>query len=192
MRTDVKRVILCPLANDAQVGNNRYDDIGPNTALRLDEAINYARRLYGVRQTWAFGAGANVGFRAGHTLAALTEVRLREQIPEATALTNHLEHSYYGTLEEMMWVVSSATKQYPQQPLEFVFFTQRGHIARVRLIKALFFPRLQARFVTTRHMPGCDISVLSQRELLAYSRLVLIRSGLLATRVQPLSLTSFF
>lgn len=154
-----QRLFLCPLANDAVSSRQgRYEDLGPNSKLRINAAHDYSTRLHGVEVAWLFGAGTAPDYRHGHTLASLGRAYLHQLQPEARAYANFIEHTYYGTYEEMLWMVREAERQCQERVPEFVFFTQQRHLPRVRLIWWLFFRHHKARFVVTRHMAGQQLS----------------------------------
>ncbi len=155
------RYILCIIANDAEYAGNRYCDVGSNFKLRANEAMTWSEaRLPGQTIVWAFGAGADTPYAQGPTLGMLGEAYLRQRFPHAVTLTNHEHSKYYGTLEEIYWMVKRARQTYRGEKLVFVFFTQSRHMPRVRRILRKFHSNVSAQFVKTgqtKEIPWRDV-----------------------------------
>jgi len=147
-----KKYVLCVIANDAKTNDGQYTDVGRNFKLRADESWSWTERsLLNVPIVWAFGAGTDEAHARGPTLGMLAEAYLRTKDPSLVALTNRRDKEYYGTLEEIYWVVKKAQQTFKGEKLQFVFFTQRRHMWRVKIIWWLFYQKEfgNAMFVTT-------------------------------------------
>ena len=174
------RVIVCVLANDAVKGSNQYLDIGPNTKLRIRDVVRFVQDFKAV--TWAFGAGADEEHSGGKTLATLSMHYLLTLLPTATGISNRTEYRYYGTLEEIDWVVKTARERFSGEECYFVFCTQLRHVARVKFILRTFYPELPAIVEATGQEHEAEIPLV--HELLAYGRLALIKWGLTKRRYE--------
>jgi hypothetical protein len=137
--------ILCPLASGA-IKEDPF--VGPcytgldETALRrIDLSIEWAKRNPAQKSVfWAFGAGTELGYHAGRTLALLAQEYLKKVMPYAKTRTNARDPHYYGTLEEVKWIVNKVHESVKDtSDVEFVFFGPSWHLRRVRLIWLLFF-----------------------------------------------------
>lgn len=171
------RTFLCVLANDAVEEGGGYTDIGPNTKRRMNDAIVHSWNVAGSPVTWMFGAGTADNYRDGPTLGYLQEQYLRIHVPLAVCVSNHNDPIFWGTLEEIDWVVDMAqTLLYPDDDLIFMFFTQSGHADRVNLIMSMFHPDVFSVVVGTGHT-GDDLTWCSPTELRSYIKLGLIKLG---------------
>lgn len=169
----VARVIVCVLANDAVKGDARYIDIGENTKLRIRDTVRFVQDFKAV--TWAFGAGTDEEHSSGKTLATLSMHYLRTLLPTATGISNKTEYRYYGTLEEIDWVVKTARERFSNEEFYFVFCTQPRHLVRVKFILRTFYPDLPAIVEATGHVQAAEIPL--YHELLSYLKLFLIKLG---------------
>lgn len=153
--TVTKTWVLVPLANDAQMNNEkkRYINIGPNSRLRIAEAVRWAQeKIPTAPHIWIFGAGTHIDWRRGATLGVWAEAYLRTLLQNPiTVLSNHIDKNYYGTHEEIKWGVKAVRKQHAPGTVVFVFFGPWWHLLRARLIWWFFFkkPWGAARFVNT-------------------------------------------
>ena len=177
--------ILVPLANDAVKDDDRmvYVGVGPNTGKRLDAALMWAKEhLPMQRPVWALGAGTDVAYHGGQTLGALAEAVLRYCDPRLDALTNRSDRNFYGTYEEVKWVVraGAATRGFAPELVQFVFFGPSWHLWRMRFIWLLFFAKKwgRAKFVVTAD--GARFAL--RHEVKAWARIVLIRLGVVKSR----------
>ena len=146
--------VCCVIANDAVNQNGRYIRVGPNSVLRIRDAVGWVMAQLPVSDVvWVFGAGTAPEYSAGKTLAALGEMALREQLPAAKTLVNVHSWQHYGTDPEMRKIVRMVAEHIEFEPREvrFVFFTQKQHLRRVQLIWRLNFEGTwgKARFVET-------------------------------------------
>lgn len=174
------RMIVCVLANNAVTNKDtllpRYVDIGDNSKRRIDDAVVWVQKSVGGRKvTWVFGAGADVKYKLGPTLATFQRQYLLEKLPNSDVIFNEDLWKYYGTLEEIDWVIKNAKRRYPKEKLRFVFCTQAVHIDRVIYIMKEFYPNELFSPVTTGHLPGSHIRW--WQEMRSYFKLRLIRNG---------------
>jgi hypothetical protein len=148
--------VLCVIANDAADGDDYrvvYTGVGLNYITRMMDAIVWAYDHPSPSRVWAFGAGTDMRHRCGPTLAHHCAAFLRVVMPDQRTLVNRHSPSYYGTLEEIAWMVDEVVLTSQPGEVEFVFFTQWRHMWRVRLIWRLFYQKRwgKAKFVVTRH-----------------------------------------
>jgi len=151
--------ILAPLANDAKYGaadgHPVYLGVGPNSAKRLEESARWAERSIPLDAMWYwyFGAGTDAAHRHGPTLAALAaQVILKFDLyVKKRIVYNNLEREFYGTFEEIKWVMREVAKNHRPRTVKVVFFTSRRHMWRVRLIWLLYYRSTWGRaiFVVT-------------------------------------------
>ncbi len=174
------RIIVCVLANDAVKGDGQYLDIGENTKLRIRDAVRFVQDFKAV--TWAFGAGTDAEHRGGKTLATLSMHYLRTLLPTATGISNKTECRYYGTLEEIDWVVKTARERFSKEKFYFIFCTQPRHVVRVKFILRTFYPELPAIVEATGHVHQAEIPL--YHELLSYLKLLLIKLRLTKRRYE--------
>ncbi len=175
-----KKRVLVVLANDAKKDHfrHRYTDIGPNAKVRHDFALEWRQeKLPTAPVLWSFGAGTDLGWHGGPTLASLSESYVRLKLPDAQVLVNRKDHNSYGTLEEMKWVVD---RQYYPHEVRFVFFAPAWHLRRAKLIWLLFFQKEwgSADFVPTPDEAEFKLG----HEVKAWSRIVLVKGGLIKGR----------
>jgi hypothetical protein len=175
-----ERFIVCVLANDAETNKDtllpRYVDIGDNSKRRIDDAVAWLQKSVGGRKvTWMFGAGTDVKCKLGPTLATFQRQYLLQKLPNSDVIFNEDLWKYYGTLEEIDWVIKNAKRRYPNEVLKFVFCTQAGHIDRVRYIMSEFYPGVECLLVTTGHLPGFHVRW--WQEIRSHIKLRLIRKG---------------
>lgn len=150
--------VLVVLAKGAEKktkeGTGEYYDTDADTQLRIEESVDWSEQLpEESRKLWAFGAGTEKRYRQGKTLATLMSESLRYYNRGFDALVNKSDHHFYGTFEEMKWVIEDAMeKSLSPSTTRFVFFTQRRQIPRVRLIWWLFYQKGwgRAEFVVTK------------------------------------------
>ncbi len=152
--------MICVLAKDAADGDEHracYTDVGLDFKLRV-LSLRYPSSFYHYAHDKAvvlFGAGTDQAHAGGPTLAALGQEFMRKVYPKHVCLANTSEHNYYGTLEEMFWMVrAAAAGPWKRQDVRFVFYTQRRHMRRVRFIWWLFYQDEwgEAEFVVTPHV----------------------------------------
>jgi hypothetical protein len=151
-----KTKILCVIANDAAPGDERrpgYTGVGANFKVRLDDALDWvAEKLPHASTVWAFGAGTDERHAGGPCLAVMCYHHLKSVITHnPRRWVNSFDNNYYGTLEEIQWIVNQAENDFLEDTAEFVFFTQRRHMWRVKLIWWLFHQHKwgRATFVVT-------------------------------------------
>jgi hypothetical protein len=148
----MRRVIAVIIANDAVPTTQPYERVGPMSAQRIRDACRWfwsCHALDSRRIVWACGAGVKDVALPGPTLAQLTEMKLRSWVPDVIMLTNIDERHIWGSAEEIRWVVRRAQEEFPDDALEFVFFTAAAHMPRVKFTVRVLFPEVCARFVTT-------------------------------------------
>jgi hypothetical protein len=151
--------LLCIIANDAAPGDearDHYTGVGANFKKRFDFAFNYPITSYSEKVVWMFGAGTDVRHLNGQTLSAFGQEYLKRvhPNPDVKSYANISEYHYYGTLEEMAWMVKTALAEgWKPSDVEFVFFTQRRHMWRVKFIWHLFHKKHwgKAKFVVAGH-----------------------------------------
>ena len=174
--------VLCIIANDAKIEKNHYVSPGINYMSREADAIEWAEKhLPTTKVLWAFGAGTAPECSSGPTYASICEASLRRSLPSAQTKTNTSQSYYWGTYEEMLWIVSELEKIHFISSVEFIFFTQRQHMARVQLVWQLFFKAKwgKARFVTTSHAPGHELQKSKEWKKRIYYRAMYYSGGLL-------------
>lgn len=155
-----KTRILCIIANDAKIVDKKYVAPGINYQVREKDATIWVENFLPTAPLiWAFGAGTTPECRFGPTYASVCEASLRLVLPKATVIANRDESWYWGTYEEMAWIVGAVGQKYEPTSVQFVFFTQPQHMERVQLVWRLFFEKEwgEARFVPTGHAEGCDL-----------------------------------
>jgi hypothetical protein len=157
-----ERLIICVLANDAETNKDtllpRYIDIGVNSKRRMDDAVHwFLQSVAGRKVTWIFGAGTDTEYKFGPTLATFQRQYLLKKLPGADVIFNEDLWKYYGTLEEIDWVIKNAKRRYSGETLKFIFCTQAGHINRVMYIMKEFYPNEEFVPVTTGHVPGAHV-----------------------------------
>ncbi len=148
--------VFCVIANDAAAGDDQrvvYTGVGLNYTKRMTDATVWAGEHPSPSRVWAFGAGTDARHRYGPMLAIHCEVCLKQVVSDALTLVNRDSPSHYGTLEEIAWIVDEVARTSQPGEVEFVFFTQRRHMCRVRLIWRLFYQKRwgKAKFVVTGH-----------------------------------------
>ena len=149
-----KTYVLCVIANDAAPGDELraiYTDVGPNFKQRINDAIAWAQEHLPAQDiVWAFGAGTDDAHSSGPTLGSLGEAYLCQHLPDAVTVTNHSFKKFYGTLEEIYYMVIRVLQtRRGNNRLVFVFFTQKRHMPRVMRIVAKQHPRITAQFEIT-------------------------------------------
>lgn len=170
--------ILCVIANDAAPGDEsrpKYTDVGPNFKRRMDEAIAWAQEHLPTQKIiWAFGAGTDDAHALGPTLASLGEAYLRQCIPDAVTVTNRSFKKYYGTLEEIYYIVTKVHQTGRGKDRKvFVFFTQKRHMPRVKRIVEKRHPQVKAKF----HVTG-QVSEIAWKDVLkSFVKLRMIERG---------------
>lgn len=177
--------VLCPLANDAMKNtiSHRYRGLGPHAQKRHTAAINWQQdRLPTAPVVWAFGAGTEVGYHGGPTLAIFAENFVRQQLPKAEVVSNRSKPHFYGTFEEMKFIVGMAETKYLQGTIRFVFFAPVWHLARAKLIWLLFYRRQWGKAVFVATEDGATFEM--RHEMMAWARICLIRAGLVKSRDQ--------
>ncbi len=174
----VERLILVPFANDAVLGDRCYNDIGPNSQMRIDDAVSYAKKIHGKPVAWTFGAGTGVGYESGKTLAYWGRNYLKGQLLGVTMFTNEDDRNAYGSFEEAKWSIKTARSYYPKDRLTFVFFAQGRQLLRLRFMHWLFFRDVPAKFVQTRQ----TFEIPWSHELKGYLRLVCIKLKIVKSR----------
>jgi len=149
--------IMVPLAKGAIKDSNRhvYLDIDKEVARRIDDAVSWSEELTAEgQQLWVFGAGTAVAYRNGPTLGALMGKYLQWHYNHLHFFSNEEEKKFYGTLEEIQWVVDQVKATFSStSDYRFVFFTQARHMGLVELIWRLFHQRRwgKATFVVVPH-----------------------------------------
>jgi len=186
VKTQPKKIlVLCILANDAEIVGENYRDVGVNYKIREKDAVSMVEgNVVATEVIWGFGRGTDPQRRSGPTLARLCEASLRLRLPTAKTLTNNSEHHYWGTLEEISWIVEEVGNTYAPSQVEFKFFTQRLHMDRVKLAWRLFFePEWgRARFFTTGLAKGYDLSEKEERNKRLYYWAMRYSFGLLVPK----------
>jgi hypothetical protein len=180
------RCIICPIAFDADSDQEKfqYRNIGKNSKTRIEYAIKWVNRKYIDKPiTWMFGAGTAKEYTNGPTLGQLGESYLLdrlgdEDVSNPDTIANLQDHKYYGTAEEIEWMVRNAHRRYSDDSVVFVFFTQPRHLWRVRLIVWLFQSHIKAHFVPTE---GEDL-VSWKDEIKSYVKIFMRICGLMKFR----------
>lgn len=173
--------VVCPIANDAEKSDATYTAAGDNFKLRLQEAVRWTEdNLPEGPVTWAFGAGTDREHAAGPTLATLCAQVLLEWYPDADCVVNDNERCFYGTYEEIEWIVRTVASTHRPEATQFVFFTQPEHMLRVRLIWRMFFAATwgEAVFIETSHAPGHALSRVHEMVKCGQVSLFFVRSTL--------------
>jgi hypothetical protein len=143
------------LSNDAVTDNKRgvYTDIGPNMQRRIDAAVAWYERYAEKRSwIWSFGAGTAEAFCRGPTLATLASQYLQRRHLLETEFCNKDHHNFYGTYEEIKWVMMELKIISKPKDTRVIIFGPGWHVyLRARFIWWLFFKREwgEATFVAT-------------------------------------------
>jgi hypothetical protein len=172
-------VVLCVIAKDAVVKNEKYCAVGPDMELRIREAVSWQQTSIPLKPVvWAFGAGTDQVHANGPTLATLSEAFLRQLVPGAMVVSNSKDKEFFGTYEEITWIIWEMLDKYQHADIEYVFFTQAQHMDRVKRVLREFYPEVRARFVLTREVS--PLSPLTER--LSHLRLTLLKWGVVKPR----------
>ena len=174
--------VLCVIANDATVdaSSTKYTDVGPNFKLRMDEAVVWAHEHLPTQNIiWAFGAGTDDAHASGPTLGSLGEAYLRQSVPDAVTATNRSFKKFYGTLEEIYYMVKRVRQsRRGHDRMVFVFFTQKRHMPRVMRIVNKYHPYIKAKF----HITG-QVSEIPWKDVIkSFVKLRLIERGWMQPR----------
>ncbi|MFM2424376.1 MAG: hypothetical protein RLZZ70_767 [Candidatus Parcubacteria bacterium] len=146
--------VLVPLANDAEKDLSAMvcTDIGSNMKQRIDDAVVWHERSRKSKPSvWCFGAGTDEAFRRGPTLSTLAKKYLHTTHFFDNVIVNESRHNFYGTFEEIKWIVKSMEANSLPADTQFVFFAPNWHLWRVRFIWFLFYQWKwgKANFVAT-------------------------------------------
>lgn len=177
--------ILCVIANDAEVCGNKYIAVGKNYRVRMKTALRWLQQNLSPDKNviFAFGAGTDRLHSSGPALASLCEECLLDQTSDVSVLTNRTHREFYGTLEEIEWIVRKVSEEHTSHHVRFVFFTQKRHIFRVWFIWLLFHRKRwgPAKFVVTPQVNGKTSFF---HEVVTSGKIVAIRFGLIKPRYE--------
>ena len=171
--------IPCLVANDAAKGDEGrsvYTGTGTNFQTRTKFAVDWMKEnLAQVETFWAFGAGTDEAHVAGPTLARFCAETLLSLRPGSETMVNEDRKEFFGTYEEIVRAVDLTARRFQPRTVKFVFFTQKRHMWRVRLIWGLFFEAEwgKATFVVTPQK--FELSLV--REAVAMGKVLAIRAG---------------